>query len=441
MTSTQREQVVVRAAKPGDVRAIRNLYELAYGGPNVGPAENHYPFAQFLDESWLAAAVSDSNLCWFVAEVCSEIGGSIGAVRNIGNDSDQVAEGFGLVVRSSLRGRGIGFRLFDRLCQDLEATAQFIIAETRTADPGGLRVVRRRNFAPLGFEPFAHVTPVGPESMLLNGWLCANARRARDLSCTSSLAVHKLAEVVLGPQNLRRLTPMDPPDRSARSKSIVSCDHRSERRKESSQASQVLRNPDANALHVARDDREGRSFLERWPQDALHGSGVVSLRRLEGEDRSGHRYDRRFFVATIRGAQVAAARLVRDHVDHRVRILELQSHADHIRIPMLRCIIKELMQETEGAPNVIVIDIRADSPEIHEELESLGFFPTVYYPALISVGSVRRDAVQYTLVVGSDVEEQMVPPSIRDWPAALAVVETVTAAGRQYVSRCRSKVN
>jgi L-amino acid N-acyltransferase YncA len=149
-------EAVIRTARAADAPAISALYRDAYSPRGGGEAREFYPFPQFLDPDWVAAAVVREEIRWLVAETDGAVAGTVGAVLNIGTASDRVAESFGLVISERARGRGTGIRLFDSLCRSLEGEAQFIIGETRTAHPGGWKIVRRCGFVPLGFEPFAH---------------------------------------------------------------------------------------------------------------------------------------------------------------------------------------------------------------------------------------------------------------------------------------------
>lgn len=91
------------------------------------------------------------------------------------------------------------------------------------------------------------------------------------------------------------------------------------------------------------------------------------------------------------------ARVSVDLEDLRARVLYLETSFNGLQGLFLARIIEALKgdQALKGLVTVVV-DVRADFPALHGSLESLGFFPTVFYPALIEGHSGRIDAVQFT---------------------------------------------
>ncbi len=157
-----------RLAIPADVERIGRLYRQEYG-TGERAACSRYPFPQFFDPDWLIEAVRDPSFHWVIAASEQRVLASVGVVLNIGGPRDQVAESFGLVVDATVRRQGIAGKLFRHLLNSIGPAVQFIIGETRTANSGGWRVLRRCDFVPIGFEPFAHITPVGARIDVADG--------------------------------------------------------------------------------------------------------------------------------------------------------------------------------------------------------------------------------------------------------------------------------
>jgi GNAT superfamily N-acetyltransferase len=414
--------VELRPALPRDAAAISDLYRRAYGRPAGGDSESPYPFPQFLDPDWVAEAVRQDGLCWVVADAGGELVGTVGALHNVGSHDDAVAEAFGLVVDRRARGHGVAARLFDFLCQCLHG-ASFIIAEARTAEPGGWRVTRRCGFVPMGFEPYAHFMPVGLEPMLLTGKVSASAAARRRAPRWATDRVRRLARVVL---------PADapPPDAApAHPGYPVEVAPWGQLRRQA--APDVLREfasvPDDQVVDVVRDDRTGRALLGAWPEGDRHASGVVGLRRLVGEDATGRRYDQRCFVARLGAVPVGAVRAVWDRLDRRVRVLELRSRLDGLQGLLMAAVLRDVRGDGDPAGLVIVLDVLADHLPLQSTLEGLGMVPTVYYSCLVGGGAGRADAVQYTWLPGQRLKVSACDVSALTWPEAARVIDEVVA--------------
>lgn len=400
-------EVDLQPARARHAPQISTLYRQAYAGPVPADPATCYPFPQLMDPGWVAEALSRDTLRWFVAVAGGQVVGTIGATPNVGAPGDQVSEYFGLVVDKAWRGRGIARSLYERLYRSLLDTSSFMIAETRTAHPGGWRTVCAFDFVPLGFEPFAHHTPAGAESMIVLGHVSAAAGRTRVPGAGCSPAVHALAETVLGLNGLP-----SPP------------------RVETSAPVHVTA-----AAGVERDDTAGRELLAARAADTRHASGVVALRRLEGIDPAGRRYTDACFVD--RTAAGAVARVLWDHVDRRARVLSMHTPAAGGEVAMMAQIARSLEALPQGGPGALVVEVRADRPDLHAGLEALGFFPTVYYPGLLDTGAGRVDAVQLTRLVDVNIEEVSVNSGTALCPGGSEVARRVAALARAAVRNRR----
>ena len=191
------DDVSYRPAHPRDAEQICSLYLTAYAPSSGEDPRNFYPFPQFMDPVWLSARLTRRSGLWFVADISGQIVGVVGARTTVGKPPDKLSEYFGLVVARDFQRRGIGTKLFWALCVQLQETSDFMLAETRTAEPGGWLTVTRQGFKPIGFEPFAHTTPAGSEAMLPLAKLSDQAVTTRRSDGTCSPSVRRLAEVVL----------------------------------------------------------------------------------------------------------------------------------------------------------------------------------------------------------------------------------------------------
>ena len=80
---------------------------------------------------------------------------------------------------------------------------------------------------------------------------------------------------------------------------------------------------------------------------------------------------------------------------------------------------------TAGKPSVIVVCVQAAAVDIQEVLESRMFFPTAYYPQLISSGAGRADGVQYTRTSGHSIPQCSKAVSANEWPEARQLIQHV----------------
>lgn len=182
---------------------------------------------------------------------------------------------------------------------------------------------------------------------------------------------------------------------------------------------------DALSFSISEKAEPGPRLRVEWAGPDDHASGVVGLNRLEGRDPGGLRYAERYFVARIGRHLVMYARAVWDHVDRRARILFLRTLFNGLQGLMLAAIVARLEKEAGEEQLVTVVDARADCPELQASLGELNFFPTVYYPALISNGSGRVDAVQYTRLHRLDYRESVKRVPGMAWPKVERLVDVI----------------
>ncbi|NOT01175.1 MAG: GNAT family N-acetyltransferase [Phycisphaerales bacterium] len=364
----------ITRAECGDAEAICGLYAQAYARGGDDGAERNYPFPQLLDPDWVRQSISGTAIFLLAAKCDGRVAGATGAVRNIGSPCDRVSECFGLVVHEGFRKLGVGARLFAALTGELADESEFIIAETRTAESGGWRIVRECGFMPIGLAPFAHRTPAGDEGMLLTARVSARAMNGVTRGDCLTPRGEKLRRVVLSAS-----CAVEPGERSVRS------------------GAALPRREGGRVEMRAADSSHIDAFFQG---ESRHGSGVVAFNRLCGCGTTGVR---RFETLVARGGtdgdESACALLTWDHVDHRVRLFAVSAESEAARDALLTELSGVLERRAAGERLVVVVDACSRALDLHMLLERLGFFPTAYYPGLIAGVAGREDAIQYTRIL------------------------------------------
>ncbi|MDH3639221.1 MAG: hypothetical protein OES09_12290 [Gammaproteobacteria bacterium] len=187
-------------------------------------------------------------------------------------------------------------------------------------------------------------------------------------------------------------------------------------------------------LRITEDATEGRRLQIAWQDNKFHVSGVVCLNRLEGEDPKGERYSEKYFVAHVGSCPIAYSRVVWDRIDRRARILCVHTLFHGLQGLMLNTIVNWLQATSTEQKLTIVVDVRADYPALHYTLEELGFFPTVYYPGLVSGEGGRVDVVQFTWLFGYDFADSLQWTGKVDWSEAKKVTGVVANLASGAVS-------
>ena len=67
-------------------------------------------------------------------------------------------------------------------------------------------------------------------------------------------------------------------------------------------------------------------------------------------------------------------------------------------------------------------DVCADALDVQACLESAGFVPTVYFPAMIAMGFRRQDIVQYTYLHKLPLTGALTSSTTLNWPDAERVI-------------------
>jgi ribosomal protein S18 acetylase RimI-like enzyme len=375
----RRDAVRVRRAAPGDGDAIAALYRRCYSSAARPDCTRNYPFPQVMEPEWIRTALRDGTVIWMVADDAGRVAGAVALYLGDDEEPAPAPEYFGLVVDPACRGRSLGAALLGALSTAMAETGAFAVGQVRLAGPAATSVVERSPLRVLGFEPLAYDMIGGQESMIAVGHVSAAALAMRVPSQGGTAAVRRLARLVLGQTSVR-----DAPPACGRPALTV----RDLRRH--------LRVVDGETFATARD-RLGPGALP-----------LLRLGRLEALDERGPRPVDAFH-AIGRGTTPTAAIWTRtDHLDRRVRILDVVSPTLGSAAQML-CSLLATMKRTKGAgrPLSAVADVEAGRGDVGHLLESVGFRPTVFYPAMLARDGQRLDVVQYTFL------EQGAPTSVR----------------------------
>ncbi|ARN80027.1 hypothetical protein B1812_01840 [Methylocystis bryophila] len=397
--STTAATATYRSASCEDAAAISELYQEAYRPVSGGDASDFYPYPQLLTPGEVKGMIQGGGVLWLVAELDGAIIGACGAVLNVGAPEDKIAEVFGLVIKERFRYRGYGAQLFAQLdgCLAREGSL-FILAETRTAHSGGWKVARRCGFIALGFEPAAHLTPAGYESMLLTGKLSSRALELWAPPTASSVAVQRLSAVVL--EQIQGARPLVQ-NKETPALEAGFCD-------------------ESHAVHVAEATYDESKIVDVLQRLGLQRTGFIVLNRMRGILARSCRFERKFLVASRGEQAVGYAILDQDARDRRVKIADLRGCDGQVLETLLRHVI-EIAKAGIGAVFSLVVDVRSGEADLHRLLEEIGFFPTAYYPALILEGGNRIDSVQFTYLEKVDLTEACRGAAVAEWPSAFGV--------------------
>jgi len=391
----------VARASTTDAEAMAALYREAYPtGPGL-PAGSGYPFPQYMNAGWLAGSIEDDGFRWLIARSGQEVIGCFGAVTYAGpaGSDHRVAELTGLVVTTRWRGRGIAQSLVSSICRALEdAGALFLLAETRTGNLGGWKSTVKAGFIPIGFEPFAHNMLGRQEHMIMMGKILPAASESRTLNSRISAAARRLGSVCL-----RLLGQPAPPSRAATPNA-----------------------PGFNEVPIV--EQATSTSIEVVCPGLTDHSGIVGLRRIRGVNQGELRFLDRYYTIRLRNKISGFAHVTVDLQDRRARILRLEVEFDGLQAFFLQSIIDHLRNDEFPQPLACtVVDVRADFVPLHASLLAMGFFPSVYYPSFLTSDSGRLDAVQFTRLLGDDLDDPA-EPLVELAPDLTEIVSIVLAA-------------
>jgi GNAT superfamily N-acetyltransferase len=408
-----RIEPVLRSAGVGDGAALANLYREVHTPPSGGNAEDHYPFPQYLNGAWIDQQIAGRAVYWIVAENHGEPIGTGGIIR-IGEQADQAIEFRGFVVKPRYRRQGVATRIVRALLDRFGGSAAAMFAETRMTESGALKTFRKFGLLPIGLEPYAHKMSHGLESMVQLASVASRSMGLRAIEGCCTPAVRRLARVVLGPMGGRPLRAANPQRqgtvRPEEDDAILETVHDD-------------RWPQGGGLSaaggLAGDSHGGMDSDEPMPEMV---DGVLSLQHRQGRDLSGNRYIRKAVVLRSESMTVARSMFVYDQCDHRAQVSLLAVTSAQFYGRAVAATLRSIGSAARGEHFSAFADVRADALDVQACLESAGFVPTVYFPAMIAAGVRRQDIVQYTYLHKLPLTAALGPSTTLNWPDVERVI-------------------
>ena len=393
-----RDELRVRVAAPPDAPTISAFYARCYSSHDGRTPTDNYPFPHILLPDWVEAVLETRMVSWLIAEWGGTIVGAAGLLKGLGSRRDGIGECFGLVVDPDARRSGVATRLLAALRAMTLHEAAVAIGQMRTADPAVASVVESAGFHPVGFEPFVHRMLAGDESMVAVAMLSPTALRQRKRTGRTTKAVRRLAELVLEPL---RLAPLDV----------------------AKGAPSSIRTEETEPLCLKEIDVElGVDLMQRLPDCPPDAPGFVDLRRMDELGRDQARRKQRFFAGLAGHQVVGCIHVAHNRHDHHLRIENFTWLSRSAQGLMLRKLLQLVELESAGEASVVVAEMTATSVAEQRTLESLGFTPTSYYPALVVHDGARLDVVQYTRLLGRAVSDSLRFVDCLGWPVARGIV-------------------
>jgi GNAT superfamily N-acetyltransferase len=393
----------IRVASPRDASLISALYEASYSSPDGRSPSDNYAFPQILSPEWVEAALETKMVFWLVAEADGRVIGAAGFLRGLGSREDGIAECFGLAVEPGVRCHGLGKRLLADLHDLSLREAQVAIGEMRTADPGAVQIITKCGFTPIGFEPFVHRMLGREESMVMVAILSPSALRQRRRAGTTTAAVRRLAEVVLEPLGVPALDV----------------------------ASGEGTAPDANAWAGLRlkelDPEIGADLMRRIRGSDPEAPRYVELRRMDELGRERARRKQRYFAGIVGDDIVGCIHAAHNRHDYHLRIEAFALETQDVQDRMLRALVELVRRESDGHPWVMATELTVTNAVQQRALESAGFVPTSYCPALTVDRGARLDVVQYTRLLGYTIADAVRFLDTVKGPEAEPLIRTIAA--------------
>ena len=172
----------------------------------------------------------------------------------------------------------------------------------------------------------------------------------------------------------------------------------------------------------ARDPHEGIDHDEPIPEMF---DGVLSLQHRQGLDLSGNRYIRKTVELRSESMMVARSTFVYDQCDHRAQISLLAVASAEFYGRAVAATLRFIESVARGEHFSAFADVPADAVDVQACLESSGFIPTVYFPAMMAVGAGRQDIVQYTYLHKLPLTGALASSTTLNWPDAEKVIRLI----------------
>jgi hypothetical protein len=168
----------------------------------------------------------------------------------------------------------------------------------------------------------------------------------------------------------------------------------------------------------ARRNGQRRTYAENV-------AGVLSLQHRQGIDLSGNRYIGKAVELRSESMTVARSTFVYDQCDHRAQIPLLAVTSAEFYGRAVAATLRSIESVARGEHFSAFADVHADALDVQACLESTGFVPTVYFPAMIAVGPRRQDIVQYTYLHKLPLTGVLASSTTLNWPDAERVIRLI----------------
>jgi len=350
--------IEVRAARAGDVAAIRDIFQECYG--------RDYPYAQFYDLEELTRLVYSDHQLLLVAEDTANhrILGTASVVLEVGALSDLIGEFGRLAVRPDARHAGVGQLLMNGRLARVRDRLHVGIVEARLEIPYSLRIAEASGFVPVGLLPLK-MRLQDRESFCLLARYFGDALSLRRNHPHVIPEAYPLAQLALAHCGL----PCD-----------VIVD----------EASNAY--PDTTGLALRELTTKGYATLLRIERGRVRRREIFGPLHLhDGMFRL--QSERSHYLLAMDGDRIMGAiGWNLSPVDQLLRVFELIALDDSIARFLLAGLERTCREE--GETSLIEIDVSAYAPRVQRTLLELGFLPAAYVPAMVFSDVERLDIVR-----------------------------------------------
>lgn len=350
--------IEIREAKLDDVRQIRDLFEIAYGGT--------YFYPQYYDVDELSRLVFSNDTIFLVAidTEAHSVAGTASVVFSVSAYNDLVGEFGRLVVHPAYRKRGIGKQLMNARIEKVCTRIHVGIVENRATHTFSQRISTRSGFVPVGFVPMKLLEQpresVAPYVRYFGDSLALRRNNPRMIPEVSRIAALSLANCGLPVDTI--VDESTPPF------------------------------PYSEDFQVGQMKTEGYTSLLRIERGRIRHREVFGPIRLHYGMFQIQAHHSHYLIARRQGRVAGGIGFMMDETEKIAKIFELISENDE----PIRLLISELIRrcEQEFGIEYLEVDVSADAPRMQRTLLELGFLPVSYVPANVFHEVERLDVVR-----------------------------------------------
>ena len=175
------------------------------------------------------------------------------------------------------------------------------------------------------------------------------------------------------------------------------------------------------------DAEIGADLMRRLRGSYADAPRYVELRRMDELGREHARRTQRYFAGIVGDDVVGCIHAAHNRHDYHLRIESFALATQAVQDPMLRALVELVRRESDGHPCVMATELTATNAAQQRPLESAGFVPTSYYPALVVHRGERLDVVQYTRLLGYTIADALGFLETVKCPDAERLIRTIAA--------------